>query len=180
MLIPKKNRVTIYENLFNEGVMVAVKDFNAPKHLELEVPNLHVIKALQSLKSRGYVQERFSWRHYYWYLTNEGIEYLREYLHLTADVVPATLKKSTRPATAPRGGRPEGERREYERRDGDREGYRRGGDRPSAGAGDKKVGAGADFKPDFRGGFGRGRSFGGAPREGGAGGFRGGRGAPRE
>ena len=48
MLIPKKNRVAIYENLFKEGVMVAKKDFNAPKHPELEtVPNLQVIKALQ-------------------------------------------------------------------------------------------------------------------------------------
>lgn len=32
------------------------------------------------------------------FLTNEGIEYLREYLNLPNDVVPATLKKSARPA----------------------------------------------------------------------------------
>jgi hypothetical protein len=32
------------------------------------------------------------------FLTNKGIEYLREYLNLPADVVPATLKKSARPA----------------------------------------------------------------------------------
>ena len=31
-----------------------------------------VIKALTSLKSRGYVKEQFAWRHFYWYLTNEG------------------------------------------------------------------------------------------------------------
>ena len=48
MLIPKKNRVAIYEFLFKEGVMVAKKDFNLPSHPELEgVPNLHVIKAMQ-------------------------------------------------------------------------------------------------------------------------------------
>ena len=48
MLIPKKNRVAIYENLFKEGVMVAKKDFNLPNHPELEgIPNLHVIKAMQ-------------------------------------------------------------------------------------------------------------------------------------
>lgn len=41
---------------------------------------------LQSLKSRGYVEENFAWRHYYWRLTNEGIQYLREYLHLPAEV----------------------------------------------------------------------------------------------
>ena len=50
MLIPKKNRTTIYEYLFKEGVMVAKKDFNAPRHPDLEtVPNLQVIKAMQVL-----------------------------------------------------------------------------------------------------------------------------------
>lgn len=48
MLIPKKNRVLIYEHLFKDGVAVAKKDFNAPKHPEIEgVPNLQVIKAMQ-------------------------------------------------------------------------------------------------------------------------------------
>ena len=52
MLMPKKNRVAIYENLFKEGVMVAKKDFHAPKHPELEnVPNLQVIKACQVFKT---------------------------------------------------------------------------------------------------------------------------------
>merc|ERR1739845_173598 len=97
MLMPKKNLVAIYEHLFREGVMVAKKDTHAPKHPELEaVPNLQVIKALTSLKSRGYVKEQFAWRHYYWYLTNEGIGYLRNYLHLPSEIVPATLKKQTR------------------------------------------------------------------------------------
>ena len=48
MLIPKKNRKLIYENLFKEGVLVAKKDFNAPEHDEIKtVPNLQVIKAMQ-------------------------------------------------------------------------------------------------------------------------------------
>ena len=47
MLIPKKNRKLIYEHLFKEGVLVAKKDFNAPKHDEIDVPNLQVIKAMQ-------------------------------------------------------------------------------------------------------------------------------------
>merc|ERR1711862_568296 len=90
MLMSKKDRLAIYEHLFNQGVMVAKKDHHAPKHPELEsVPNLHVIKALTSLKSRGYVKEQFAWRHYYWYLTNEGIGYLRNYLHLPPEIVPA-------------------------------------------------------------------------------------------
>lgn len=48
MLMPKKERMAIYEHLFKEGVMVAEKDFHAPKHPELEtIKNLHVIKAMQ-------------------------------------------------------------------------------------------------------------------------------------
>jgi small subunit ribosomal protein S10e len=65
MIITKADRRTIYENLFKEGVMVAKKDYNAPKHLELDVKNLHVIKACQSLTSRGYVSTQFSWQYYY-------------------------------------------------------------------------------------------------------------------
>ena len=62
-----------------EGVLVAKKDFNAPKHEELDVPNLQVIKALQSLTSSGYVKTQFSWQWYYYVLTPEGVEYLREW-----------------------------------------------------------------------------------------------------
>ena len=54
MLMPKKNRIAIYELLFKEGVMVAKKDVHMPKHPELadkNVSNLHVMKALQPLKS---------------------------------------------------------------------------------------------------------------------------------
>ena len=48
MLIPKKNRHAIYEALFKDGVLVAIKDFNSPKHCELEkIRNLEVIKAMQ-------------------------------------------------------------------------------------------------------------------------------------
>lgn len=48
MLMPKKERMAIYEHLFKEGVMVAEKDVHAPKHPELEtIKNLHVIKAMQ-------------------------------------------------------------------------------------------------------------------------------------
>jgi small subunit ribosomal protein S10e len=63
----------------SEGVLVAPKNFNAPKHGELDVPNLEVIKAMQSLTSKGFVKTRFSWQWYYYVLTPEGVEYLREW-----------------------------------------------------------------------------------------------------
>lgn len=50
MLMPKKNKVAVYEYLFKEGVCVAKKDFHLPKHPEIDVPNLQVIKTLQVCK----------------------------------------------------------------------------------------------------------------------------------
>ena len=156
MLIPKKNRKEVYKYLFREGVIYAKKDFNLPAHPEIkEVPNLQVIKLMQSFTSKELVKEIFSWRYYYWYLTNEGIEYLREYLNLSADVVPNTLKKSTRPPTRPmaderppRGDRPGGDR--GGRGGGDRGGYR--SERPGGGfgrGGGDKGGAPGAYNPQF-------------------------------
>lgn len=147
MIISKQNRKSIYENLFKEGVLVAKKDFNAPKHEDLDVPNLEVIKAMQSLTSKGYVKTQFSWQYYYYTLTPEGLDYLREYLHLPAEIVPATHKKAPRPqrpATFRSGDRGEGGPRPR----GDREDYRK-----------KEEGAPGEFRPRFAG-VGR-----GAPRE---------------
>ena len=59
--------------------MVAKKDYNAPKHEELDVPNLEVIKAMQSLTSKGLVKTQFSWQWYYYVLTPEGVDSLREW-----------------------------------------------------------------------------------------------------
>jgi small subunit ribosomal protein S10e len=85
------------------------------------------------LTSRGYLKTQFSWQYYYYTLTVEGLDYLREWLHLPAEIVPATHVKQARSHAPPRGmlsgdggerrqggrGGPPGER-------GDREGgYRR-------------------------------------------------------
>ena len=153
MLIPKADRKATYERLLKDGVMVARKDTNAPRHVYLNVPNLHVMKLMQSLKSREYVKENFSWMWHYWYLTDKGLLYLREYLHVPAEVVPATQKKP-RVAPAPRN--------------------ERGGDRPRGGprrfgdeAGDdkKKVGgAPGGYRPEYRSGAPRGAPRGGIGR----------------
>uniref|UniRef100_A0A493TV40 Ribosomal protein S10 n=2 Tax=Anas platyrhynchos TaxID=8839 RepID=A0A493TV40_ANAPP len=151
MLMPKKNRIAIYELLFKEGVMVAKKDVHMPKHPELvdkNVPNLHVMKAMQSLKSRGYVKEQFAWRHFYWYLTNEGIQYLRDYLHLPPEIVPATLRRSRPETGRPRPKGLEGERpARLTRGEADRDTYRRSAVPPGA---DKKAEAGAGAATEFQ------------------------------
>ena len=185
MIITKQNRRLIYENLFKgesnklnnklqsrhlaflEGVLVAKKDYNAPKHEELDVPNLQVIKALQSLTSRGLVKTQFSWQYYYYVLTPEGVEKLRTWsefhffffndqflrcsnnrLNLPAEIVPATHKKAPRPARSA-AVRPGGGEGTYRPPRGERDGYRR-----------KDEGPPGDFRPSYSAGVGR-----GGPRE---------------
>ena len=155
---------------------MAKKDFNLPKHGEIDTKNLYVstkttisqqinaynvqvIKALQSLDSRGYVKTRFSWQYYYYTLTPEGLDYLREWLHLPAEVVPATHIKQQRSHAPPRGmmGGEDRERRPRAPREGREGGYRRREE-------GKEGGAPGEFAPSFRGGFGRGRG-GAAPQQ---------------
>lgn len=156
-----------------EGVLVAKKDFNLPKHNDIDTKNLfvssnvrfhpsslnpQVIKACQSLTSRGYLKTQFSWQWYYYSLTPEGLDYLREWLHLPAEIVPATHIKQQRSHAPPRGmmgnedrgGRGRGGPR------GDREGGYRRRDMADGKEGDAPGG----FAPSFGGerrGFGRGR-----------------------
>lgn len=120
--------------------------------------NNQVVKACQSLTSRGYLKTQFSWQWYYYTLTPEGLDYLREWLHLPAEIVPATHIKQQRSHAPPKGmmGGDDRERRPGGRGGprGDR-GEREGGYRRRE-MGDAKEGSGA-FQPEFRGGFGRGR-----------------------
>ncbi|XP_055083802.1 plectin-like isoform X2 [Periophthalmus magnuspinnatus] len=101
MLMPLRDLRAIYEILFRDGVMVAKKDKRPQvKHPEIQdVSNLQVIRAMGSLKSRGFVKETFAWRHFYWYLTNEGIVYLRDFLKLPSEIVPASLQRVRKPTS---------------------------------------------------------------------------------
>ncbi|VVT45902.1 40S ribosomal protein eS10 [Magnusiomyces paraingens] len=118
MLIPTEDRRKIHTHLFKAGVVVAKKDFNQAKHEEIDTKNLFVIKALQSLTSKGYAKTRFSWQYYYYTLTDEGVVYLRNWLNIPEEVVPDTHKKPSRSAA---GGRPTRE----DRRSRQNEDYKR-------------------------------------------------------
>jgi small subunit ribosomal protein S10e len=116
--------------------MVVKKDPALKAHESLpNIPNLHVMMILKSLESREYVREKFTWQHRYYFLTDAGINYLRDYLHLPENTVPDTHKVEAR-ATPMERGRPM-------RRTGDREqrSYRRAD-------GAKKEGRG-EFRPSF-------------------------------
>ncbi|ODV67803.1 Plectin/S10 [Hyphopichia burtonii NRRL Y-1933] len=101
MLIPREERKKIHQYLFQEGVVVAKKDYDQPKHDEIDTKNLFVIKALQSLTSKGYVKTQFSWQYYYYTLTDEGVEYLRNELSIPEGILPVTRLMGA-PAERPR------------------------------------------------------------------------------
>ena len=128
MFIPKANRIAVFTYLFKEGVLVVKKDTITATHPQIEGPtNLEVLCLIKSLESRGFVRITFSWQYNYCYLTEEGLEYLREYLALPADTLPATHKKTEGRADreGQEGGKFSGDGRPAFRGDGDRE-YRGG------------------------------------------------------
>ncbi len=115
------------------------KDVTKEEHELVPVKNLYVLKLLLSFKSSGFVTETYNWRWYYYALTPKGTEYLRTFLGIASDVVPATQKPTAERTLRAEGidGRGErGERGErgFGRGRRDRDGgeggeYRRGGGR---------------------------------------------------
>jgi len=116
MLIPKERRIAILQAFFNglqtdvlvippslDGIMVT------PKTSALA--DVQVRAMMKSLCSRGLARETFVWKTFYYYLTPDGVEYLRSLLHLDSSVVPLTARRApvarppmaARPATAQRG-----------------------------------------------------------------------------
>lgn len=77
------------------------KDPKQEKHEVLDMPNLHVMLWMRSMKSRKLVEETYNWRYLYYRLNDEGIEWLRQKLHLPSGVIPITLQR----AAAQTGGR---------------------------------------------------------------------------
>ena len=115
VLVPLKEKVKIYTYFLQEGVFACKKD-NTSKNETLDIPNLHCFLVMRSLISRKFATEIFRWQWHYYFLTPEGIKYLREYLGLPATVIPNTYKVST-------------ENNEEEQKEEGEEGERRGGER---------------------------------------------------
>ena len=112
VLVSRENRRALFEYLLREGVIVVKKDAYLPKHQQVDVPNLHAMMVVKSLKSRGALQEVYNWGWSYYFLTNAGVEYLIKELGLPVDcmIVPATHAKKRAKITAPaKDGKEEGE-----------------------------------------------------------------------
>lgn len=107
-----------FDFILIDGVLVAKKDFEI-QHDELSTKNLYVIKAMQSLTSKGFVKTQFSWQYYYYTLTDEGLEFLREFLGVPEGIVPQTLMEQPIPQ------RQQNFRREGGRRFNGDNGYRK-------------------------------------------------------
>ena len=91
VLVPTKEKVKLYTYFLQEGVFACKKD-NVGKNETLEIPNLHCFLVMRSLVSRKFATEIFSWQWHYYFLKEEGVKYLREYLGLPQTVVPLTYK----------------------------------------------------------------------------------------
>ena len=118
----KEHRRAIYEYLIGEGVMVVKKDAYLPKHQHVtSVPNIVVMMVVKSLKSKGYLEEVFSWQWSYYFLNDPGVRFLCEELGLPEDVVPATYKR-TKMARAHEDDKKDGEEEEDDAKKGDTEG----------------------------------------------------------
>ena len=91
VLVPTKEKVKIYTYFLQEGVFACKKD-NVSKNETLDIPNLHCFLVMRSLVSRKFATEIFKWQWHYYFLTQEGIQYLREYLGLPNTVIPNTYK----------------------------------------------------------------------------------------
>ena len=138
VLVPLKEKVKLYTYFLSEGVFACKKD-NTTNHSYLQIPNLHCFLVMRSLVSRGMATEIFSWQWHYYFLTKKGVEYLREYLGLPANIVPKTYKlDEVEEQPKEEGGEENEEKKGGERRE--RGGERRGRGRPRGGRGGRRGG----------------------------------------
>merc|ERR1719198_969932 len=127
VLISRKEKREIMQYLFKEGVMVVEKNPRKGNHDELEILNLKCYMLCRSLESKGYLMSKFNWQWHYYFLLDEGIEYLREVLGLPASAQPDTWTKPRPTRMTPGGGK--GERRGK----GGAKGWGKGGEGAPAG-----------------------------------------------
>lgn len=90
--ITKAERNNIIFTLLNDGVMCVKQEMDGT-HPDTKIDNLKVWMVTKRLYSKGFLNVTFSWRHYYYTLNTDGIEYIKKTLGITADnVQPETHK----------------------------------------------------------------------------------------
>ena len=92
VLVTKKQIREVYAYLLDEGVLVVKKDIHAPRHIVFDIPNTNVMNIMKTLKSKHYVTEVFCWNWHYYTVTDEGIEFLKNYLGAPSHTLPKSRK----------------------------------------------------------------------------------------
>ena len=146
VLVPFKNKVKLYTYFLQEGVFASKKD-NVSNHETLNIPNLHCFLVMRSLVSRGMATEIFSWQWHYYFLTKKGVDYLREYLGLPANVVPNSWKLDDTEEQQKEEGGEENEYKKGERRERGERGERRGRGGRRGGRGGRRGGKRGEEEP---------------------------------
>lgn len=90
MIIPTKEIKQVNEYIFHYGCIVVEDKNTAETHPHISVANYKVMKIVRSLCSKGFLDREFVWRHAYYTITPEGIEWLRKKLYLGAEEYPMT------------------------------------------------------------------------------------------
>merc|ERR1712000_603957 len=145
-IVPKPSRDNVYRFLFTEGVIACQKNRLGKWRAtlggkQIEVPVNHVMSLMG-----GLIKEQFAWRHFYWFLNDAGVAFMRKYLFLADNVVPNTQRKPEKEENFER--RPAREEGEGRGRGGRGRGRGRGsGEGRGAGRG---AGRGRGFRSDRR------------------------------
>ena len=146
VLVPLKEKVKLYTYFLSEGVFACKKD-NVTNHDYLQIPNLHCFLVMRSLVSRGMATEIFSWQWHYYFLTKKGVDYLREYLGLPANIVPNSWKLEDTEEQQKEEGGEENEDKRGERRERGERGERRGRGGRRGGRGGRRGGKRGEEEP---------------------------------
>ena len=146
VLVRFKNKVKLYTYFLQEGVFASKKD-NVSNHETLNIPNLHCFLVMRSLVSRGMATEIFSWQWHYYFLTKKGVDYLREYLGLPANIVPNSWKLEDTEEQQKEEGGEENEDKRGERRERGERGERRGRGGRRGGRGGRRGGKRGEEEP---------------------------------
>ena len=146
VLVPLKEKVKLYTFFLKEGVFACRKD-NTTNNENLQIPNLHCFLIMRSLVSRGMATEIFSWQWHYYFLTKKGVDYLREYLGLPANIVPNSWKLEDTEEQQKEEGGEENEDKRGERRERGERGERRGRGGRRGGRGGRRGGKRGEEEP---------------------------------
>ncbi len=86
VIVKRDERNKVLYEILRVGVICLKKEFEGV-HGDTKVDNLKVWMVTRSLHSKGFLNLTYSWRHYYYSLTQEGVTYIKKVLGITDNSV---------------------------------------------------------------------------------------------